>query len=541
MKMNAKFKKSTITTLLLILLLSTTLITACSAPEAPALSVPDKAQAGDLLDIAPCTFASIDGELAAECGTLVVPENRSNPNTRLIALPVTRIKATRTTPAEPIFWFSGGPGHPNKISYSLDGLTENHDFVMVGYRGMQGQVVLTCPEVSKAINDAPGTVLSDEAFAVYTAGAKQCAERLESEGIDLAGYTLTETVDDAEAVRVALGYDKINLFGNSYGVRLEEIYMWRYPEVLNRVLLVSVNPPGHFIWYPDIMDTQIGRYAQLCAKDATCSARTDDLVATIREVQENIPDRWMGIPIDKDVINLITYFMLVESIQPDAPVPLSGPAAVDLWLDAAEGDYSGMAMISLTKNMFLPNLFTWGHFLSMGVSSGDYHNPATDYEAILNPEDSVIGAPLSNYLYWLIAGWPANTIDEEYWQVQPSDVETLLVSGTIDFSTPPQYATEELLPYLSNGEQVFLEDFGHTESVWFSQPEARAHLFNTFFDTGEVDASLYEYQPVDFTVDQDWGDLMRTFIIIVVVAIALIIALIWFTIYLVRRRKARIN
>jgi hypothetical protein len=43
--------------------------------------------------------------------------------------------------------------------------------------------------------------------------------------------------------------------------------------------------------------------------------------------------------------------MCVESIQPDAPVPLSGPAAIDLWLDAAEGDYSGMAMISLSKNL----------------------------------------------------------------------------------------------------------------------------------------------------------------------------------------------
>ena len=86
-----------------------------------------------------------------------------------------------------------------------------------------------------------------------------------------------------------------------------------------------------------------------------------------------------------------------------------------------------------------------------------------------------------------------------------------------------------------------MEDFGHTESVWFSQPEARAHLFNTFFDTGEVDASLYEYQPVDFTVEQDWGDLMRTFIIIIVVVIALIIALIWLIIYLVLRFKARIN
>jgi len=533
-------KKSTITNLLLTLLLSTTLITACSAPEAPALTVPDGAQAGDLLDLAPCTFTSIDGDLAAECGTLVVPENRSDPNSRLIALPVTRLKAASATPAEPIFWFSGGPGHPNKISYSLDGLTENHDFVMVGYRGMEGQVVLTCPEVSKAINDAPGTVLSDEALAAYTVGSAQCAARLESEGIDLAGYTLTETIDDAEAVRVAFGYDKINLFGNSYGVRLEEIYMWRYPEVMNRVLLVSVNPPGHFIWYPDIMDTQIGRYAQLCAKDAECSARTDDLVGTIREVKENMPDRWMGIPIDQDAVKLVTYFMLVESIElPDSSVPLYGPAAVDLWLDAAEGDYSGMAMITLSKNLFLPTLFTWGHFLAMGVSSGDYHNPAVDYDTILNPEDSVIGAPLSNFLYWIIAGWPANTIDEEYFEVQPSDVEVLMVGGNVDFSTPPQYATQELLPQLSNAEQVILEDFGHTESIWFSQPEARAHLFNTFFDTGEVDASLYEYQPVDFTVEQDWGDLMRTFIIVVVVAIVLIIALVWLIIYLVQRRRAR--
>jgi hypothetical protein len=115
------------------------------------------------------------------------------------------------------------------------------------------------------------------------------------------------------------------------------------------------------------------------------------------------------------------------------------------------------------------------------------------------------------------------------------------VSGSIDFATPAQWATEELLPHLTNGEQVILEDIGHTESVWFSQPEARAHLITTFFDTGEVDASLYVYQPIDFSVDRGWDDLMRLFIIIIIVAIALVIALIWLTIYLVRRRKARNN
>ena len=108
-------------------------------------------------------------------------------------------------------------------------------------------------------------------------------------------------------------------------------------------------------------------------------------------------------------------------------------------------------------------------------------------------------------------------------------------------SHPPQFATEELLPYLTNGQQVFLEDVGHTESVWFSQPEARAHLVTTFFDTGEVDASLYQHQTVDFTVGRGWSDLMRIFIIIIVIAIAVVIALIWLISALVRRRKARSN
>ena len=88
---------------------------------------------------------------------------------------------------------------------------------------------------------------------------------------------------------------------------------------------------------------------------------------------------------------------------------------------------------------------------------------------------------------------------------------------------------------------MILEDIGHTESIWYSQPEARAHLVTTFFDTGEVDASLYKHQPVDFTVDRGWSDLMRILIIIIVIVTALIIALIWVTIYLVRRRKARNN
>lgn len=124
------------------------LMVSCGGREEAPITVPAGAQAGDLVNLEPCTFTNQDVEYAADCGTLVVPENRADPNSNLIALPVTRIKAAGSTPAEPIFWFSGGPGGPNRISYPLDGLTENHDFVMVGYRGAEGQVVLACPEIN---------------------------------------------------------------------------------------------------------------------------------------------------------------------------------------------------------------------------------------------------------------------------------------------------------------------------------------------------------------------------------------------------------
>ncbi len=522
-------------------MLSLMFLGACGGnEEVPTFTVPEGAQAGDLF-LEPClyTVEADQVEYAADCGTLVVPENRKNPDSRLIALPVTRIHATGDNPSEPIFWLQGGPGGGNGFYYPSDGLFENHDFVIVGYRGAEGQVILECPELGEAISQAAGGPLDEASLDDYSDGLARCGERLTAEGIDLAGYTVVETVDDIEAVRQALGYDPINLYGNSYGSRLEMIYQWRYPDVLNRVLHVSVNPPGHFIWDPADTDALIEEYSRLCAQDTACSARTDNLAETMRQVSNDMPKRWLIFPIDADAVRLASYFMFVESVQPtDASVPLYGPAAVDMWLSAAEGDASGMALASMSRNLFLPTLFNWGHFAAMGVSVNDYLDPNRDYPSELNPPNSILGAPFSYFLWGVIRGWPSSLIDEEYFQVQPSDIETLLVSGSVDFATPPKYATEEFLPHLSNGQQVILEDIGHTESVWQSQAEARARLVNTYFDTGEVDASLYTYQPLDFDVGLGWPGLAKVLLGIVLLVIALVVALVFLVVRWMRRRRA---
>ncbi len=509
-------------------------MTGMSTEPAYGTIVPEGAKAGDLV-ISPCdVYHDFDKRTyPGDCGTLVVPENRKNPKSRLIALPVTRIKSTGTNPLHPIFWFQGGPGSPNEMEDGTSGMLERHDLVMVGYRGIDGQVKLECEELADAIASLTENWLNESALSVYQKGGKDCVNALKSRGIDMAGYTMAQTIDDMEAARQALGYNRINVVGESYGTRLAMIYQWRYPESLHRVLMVAVNPPGHFVFEPVAIEKLFKKYSVLCAKDAYCSSRTPDLMATLKEVSTHMPESWMGIPIHRDLILMGTTFMMMESVAyPGDPVPVSGPAAIDMWLDAAEGDASGMALASLAMPIVLSN-FTGGHFYSMGLC--DYQKTDRDYKNELMLPGNITGSPMS-LLYWAVGqGW-SNHCEEDYPKVLPSDIETLLINGNIDGSTFVQFARDELLPYLKNGHLVILKDIGHTVSFWNSQTEARSHLINTFFESGQVDDSHYTHQSVVFDIDSSWDGLVTKLIIVLIVILIVLILLIFFIIRSVRKR-----
>jgi pimeloyl-ACP methyl ester carboxylesterase len=464
------------------------------------LALPAGAKVGEL-KLQPCVYRSEpDGkDYGADCGLLVVPENRRAAASRLIALPVIRIRATVAGPAEPIFTFQGGPGASNAIDFSIGGLLAHHDVVMVGYRGVDGDVKLDCPEVSDHIAAAKGPLMGAASLATIRAGAGLCAARLKRQGVDLGGYSMPQTIDDQELARRALGYGPIDLLGGSYGTRLELIYMWRYPASIRRVVLIGANPPGQFVWDPKLTDAKLAQYAALCAADAYCAGRTADLTATLRGVSAHMPQSWIGLPIDPDRVRFFSFFMLHESIDPKtAPLPLSGPAAIDMWLDAAKGDPSGMALLSKLSYAIMPHLINnWGEFLSMGDE--EYARLSPGQVAALAPKDAIVGAP-SRFFWELGRDWPANADRGDYGVMQPSDINTLVVSGTLDFTTPIEVVRGELMPKLAHGRLLALAEFGHTGSFWGSQPAARERLLGTFFDTGQADASLYVRQPPVFQV-----------------------------------------
>jgi pimeloyl-ACP methyl ester carboxylesterase len=489
------------------------------------VSVPTGAKAGDLI-LHDCTYPTEAGDLPADCGTLVVAENASDPGSRLIALPVVRIRARSDDQGEPIFRLQGGPGISNMDFPPASRYSADRDVVLVGYRGVDGSERLDCPEVVSALKHS--TDLTAEAsFQAYAAGLRACAARFAGEGIDVTSYGLSQQVDDLEAAREALGYERINLVSESAGTRTAMIYAWRYPERIHRSVMIAANPPGNYLWDPETTDEQIARYADYCSKDPTCRARTDDLAASIRRTSTEIPERWFFLPIKEGNVRAASHFGLMDTTAESAP--LHAPMTIDSWLSAAEGDPGGFWLQSLLADFAFPTSFVWGQVASAVSLDADV---AKEYFAPEGqPQDSNLGYAATAFLWGggrMSEAWPAARDTAEYGEVRPSEVETLVVNGELDFAVAPQVATEQLLPSLENGQEVILPGFGHAPDFWTYQPEANSRLINTFLASGRVDDSLYEPRPVDFTPEVSLPALAKGIVgTMVGFAILMVVSLLW--------------
>jgi pimeloyl-ACP methyl ester carboxylesterase len=499
------------------------------------VSVPSGAHAGQLT-LHGCDYATEDGSYRADCGTLVVKENRHKEDSRLIALPVTRIRARVTNPGVPVFRLQGGPGITNMKFDAASRFADKHDVVLVGYRGVDGSSKLDCPEVTSA-RERAREFLSEKSFRADEAAYKACARRLQDEGVDLAGYTLPQRVDDLDAARRALGYERIDLVSESLGTRTAMIYAWRYPQRIHRSVMIGVNPPGNFLWDAKTMGEQIRRYAALCAKDASCRSRTPDLAASVHSANTDIPSRWWFLPIKEGNVKVAAYFGLMNATT-DGAGPLNGPWTIDMLLHADKGDGSGAWLMSMMAQLLFPRGQVWGDVAAVGRSDAAY---ARSFFATHANKGSVIGSPGTD-LIWidgrLLDAWPASPDENEYTQVQDSKVETLLIGGKLDFATPPQNATRRLLPHLPNGHEVVLSNLGHSDDFWAYEPAASKRLVNRFLESGRVDMSLYTPNRVDFTPTLGQGGIAKVVAgVFLGLAALTVLSLLWLPLR-VRRRGA---
>jgi pimeloyl-ACP methyl ester carboxylesterase len=477
-----------------------------------------------------CTYANEP----ADCGTLVVRENRHDRHSRLIALPITRVRAHTSHPGAPIFRLQGGPGITNMDFPEATRFTALHDFVLVGYRGIDGSSRLDCPEVVSA-REHSRELISTKSNEAVAAGFRACAQRLRDKGVDLAGYSMPERVDDLELARRELGYGQIDLVSESAGTRTAMIYAWRYPRSIHRSVMVAVNPPGNFLWDAKTTGEQIHRYAALCAETNDCRTRTGDLAASVHSAYERIPSRFWFLPIKKGNVQAAGFFGLMNATTGGGG-PLAGPLTLDTLLSADQGDGSGAWLLSVAAQLMFPRAQVWGDVASIARSDAAY---AKRFFAAKADRGSVIGSPGTD-LVWaggkLVDAWPANPDENEYSRVQDSSVETLLIGGALDFATPPQIATRELLPHLTNGHEVVLPKLGHADDFWAYEPAASTRLIDTFLDKGSVDTSLYTDNHLDFTPSVTHGTVAEIVVAVFLgFATAMALSVLWIAVRLRRR------
>jgi pimeloyl-ACP methyl ester carboxylesterase len=518
------FRPTRIVALALITLTTVGLVYLHFSLRGDTVSVPSGAKAGQL-KLHPCHYATENGSYAADCGTLVVRENRHDPNSRLIALPVKRIRARFANPGAPIFRLQGGPGITNMSFADASRFADKHDVVLVGYRGVDGSVKLDCPEVTSA-REHTRDFLTAAAYRADAAAFKACAQRLQDDGVDLAGYSLPERVDDLDAARRALGYEQVDLLSESAGTRTAMIYAWRYPKGIHRSVMVAVNPPGHFLWDAQTTGEQIRRYAAL--------SPTPGLTASLHSAYQDLPGRFWFLPIKKGNVKAAAFFGLMNATS-DGGGPLNGPLTIQTLRAADRGDGSGAWLLSTMAQLLFPRQQVWGDVAAVGLRTDAA--AARRFFAAGADRGSVIGSPGTD-LVWaggrILDAWPANPDENDYSRVRDSDVETLLVGGQLDFATPPQWATRELLPHLPHGRQVVIRNIGHSDDFWTYQPKASTRLIDTYFDSGRVDTSLYKRTPVDFTPSMSQGSIAKIVVAVLLGFGALtVLSLLWL---LLRRR-----
>ena len=367
------------------------------------------------------------------------------------------------------------------------------------------------------------------------AAYRSCADRLRRSGVDLAGYSIPERVDDLELARRALGYRRIDLVSESAGTRTAMIYAWRYPKSIHRSVMIGVNPPGNFLWDAKTTGEQISRYATLCARDTSCRSRTPDLAASLNSSFARVPGHWLFLPIKKGDVRAAGFFGLINETS-DGGGPIASPLTIDTLLSVDKGDASGAWFLSLMAQLVFPRAQVWGDVAAIGRSDATY---AKRFFASGANRGSLIGSPGTD-LIWaggrILDAWPANPDENEYTQVQDSNVETLLIGGNLDFATPPQNATRELLPHLANGHQVVLSNLGHADDFWSFQPAASTRLLDTYLDSGKVDTSLYTRNKVDFSPSFSQGAIAKIVLGVLLGFAALtVLSLLWMSVRLCRQ------
>jgi pimeloyl-ACP methyl ester carboxylesterase len=385
---------------------------------------------------------------AAECGELIVKENPADATSRDISVAILRLPAiSPVVGTDPLFLIQGGPGGSsiemaNQLHGFFTDVRKNRDLIFVDQRGTGKSNFMGCETLDVADLNLPEA----EQIQKQRALLADCAEKYRSSA---EFYTTPYAVQDLEAVRLALGYKAINLWGGSYGTRVALEYARRYPAQTRSIILDGVAPVS--IALPKFFARDAMNALRIVSDE--CLAQTDCAVeyGNIAQKAEDVLQRLTllheaGETLEveyehprnqvKETLSLtprtFSSLLFMSLYSRDLTVLL--PRAISF---AQQQDYRLLAALSALSGEQLT---------AMNIAEGMRYSVICNEDwPLVSAEDIEQSKPFLGFSFvsemkTVCDLWPKATLPEDYWQPVKSQVPALLLSGKQDPVTPEIWA-----------------------------------------------------------------------------------------------------
>ncbi len=249
-----------------------------------------------------CDLPNISQEVRPRlrCGTVSVPRDYARPDAGQFNLAVVVIKSAQpaslpdSAVPDPVVYISGGPGEPLTIYADPQARTPyapGRDLILVDQRGTGRSEPELCPELESKLLEANLAVAADDsdaALASRRATYSACRDEVIARGLDPRDFGTRVTVEDLERVRQALGVERWNVYGESYGTTVAMTLVALHPEHVRSVVLDSVYPPDPMPRRSTAVAGALDAFFAYCARDKVCSTSFPSLAATYRAALEGL-------------------------------------------------------------------------------------------------------------------------------------------------------------------------------------------------------------------------------------------------------------
>lgn len=449
------------------------------------------------LTLTACNLAQPNSGLstASWCADFPVPENRADPHSRTIKLKLAVLRSSAQVASKDMLAFLvGGPGQAvtdsaSQIAAMLQPLLAHRDVLLLDQRGTGGSNALTCKDSTDTAKQPDDDSTFDAAR--MRRDAADCLKQL-SDRADPRYYTTTIAAQDLEDVRKALGSPQFDLLGVSYGTRVAQQYLMRYPDAVRSVVLDSAVPNSLALGedfarnLDDALKAQFARCTAepACKKhfgdpDQTLYQLRDALRANPHEVSFRDPQSYRTV---KRVLNENSLASVVRMFAYTPATAALLPLSIDAAAHGDVGPLLGQAKI-LSGD------------LSELMGSGMQYSVICSEDAdLLTPRpqdaDTILGTHMIDSLGAVCSVWPKGARPVDFHQPLKTEKPVLLLAGQYDPVTPPSYA-DEVAKGLPNARVLVFKGQAHSVMAVGCAPQLVQHFIEKL-DPKTLDASCLD-------------------------------------------------